>query len=116
MRAAGGESDPRVQAKKIHCLSALVAHLKCVEGNHHAIKHLDCEMERKVECCAKAAGVEAVICCRCASTFHSQSLTFTINTARQRDTYEGAIGLHARLLIYWNQSTRCEGFQTCLPT
>ena len=54
-----------LQAKKISCLSALVAHLKCVEGNHHAIKHLDCEMERKVECCAKAAGVEAVICCRC---------------------------------------------------
>ena len=58
---------------KIHCLSALVAHLKCVEGNHHAIKHLDCEMERKVECCAKAAGVEAVICCRYALTPHSQS-------------------------------------------
>ena len=54
------------QAKKIACLSALVAHLKMVEGNHHAIKHLDCEMEKKVECCAKAAGVEAVICCRCA--------------------------------------------------
>ncbi len=53
------------QAKKIACLSALVAHLKMVEGNHHAIKHLDCEMEKKVECCAKAAGVEAVICCRC---------------------------------------------------
>ena len=52
------------QAKKIACLSALVAHLKMVEGNHHAIKHLDCEMEKKVECCAKAAGVEAVICCR----------------------------------------------------
>ena len=66
-------SDVWVQAKKIHCLSALVAHLKCVEGNAHAVKHLDCEMERKVECCAKAAGVEAVICCRCAPAARSHT-------------------------------------------
>ncbi len=66
-------SNLHVQAQKIHCLSTLVAHLKCVEGNHHAIKHLDCEMERKVECCAKAAGVEAVICCRCTPASNSRS-------------------------------------------
>lgn len=53
-----------MQAKKISCLSAIVAHLKSVEGNYHAICHFDKELECKVECCAKAAGVEAVICCR----------------------------------------------------
>ena len=53
-----------VQAKKVHCLSGIVAHLKSVEGCHHAIKDFDRELECKVECCAKAAGVEAVICCR----------------------------------------------------
>lgn len=56
----------QMQAKKVHCLSGIVAHLKSVEGCHHAIKDFDRELECKVECCAKAAGVEAVICCRCA--------------------------------------------------
>ena len=53
-----------MQAKKVHCLSGIVAHLKSVQGCHHAIKDFDRELECKVECCAKAAGVEAVICCR----------------------------------------------------
>ncbi|CAK0784318.1 hypothetical protein CVIRNUC_007522 [Coccomyxa viridis] len=53
-----------MKAKKVHCLSGIVAHLKSVEGCHHAIKDFDRELECKVECCAKAAGVEAVICCR----------------------------------------------------
>ena len=56
----------------MHCLSGIVAHLKSVQGCHHAIKDFDRELECKVECCAKAAGVEAVICCRYARALRLQ--------------------------------------------
>ena len=50
----------------MRCLAWYVSHLKCVEGDKHAIKNFDRELECKTPCLAKAAGIEAVIPCKCA--------------------------------------------------
>ncbi|CAL8469220.1 g8761 [Coccomyxa elongata] len=50
--------------EKMRCLAWYVSHLKCVEGDKHAIKNFDRELECKTPCLAKAAGIEAVIPCK----------------------------------------------------
>ncbi len=50
----------------MRCLAYYVTHLKAVKGDEHAIKNLDRELECKTCCLAKAAGVEAVVPCKCA--------------------------------------------------
>ena len=58
----------------MRCLAWYVSHLKAVEGDKHAIKNFDRELECKTPCLAKAAGIEAVIPCKCALIFASSLL------------------------------------------
>lgn len=83
----------------MRCLAYYVTHLKAVKGDKHAIKNLDRELECKTCCLAKAAGVEAVVPCKCAAivAFHqtnkscttavgpNQSTTYILDLPCERD-------------------------------